>query len=429
MQAELAVETDWDVAQSREFMDDIQELFDATATNEQKNRRTNELLGTFALCYEGKKLGNKFSEQRRWLNWVYEKKLPAIEEKRAFLGKLAGVAQFFYFAWYLEETNTPNVITGLEGEDEGELASFLIRYLRDAGSKLSAPILARIYSQVREETSSADELIECAKVCAAFFTLWRSANSTSGLDEIYRKYFRGSNAPIEIEGHNWKQHVSPISVEDLKEYFLKVLHSGGIDEKEAWIAASERFLRYSELKTICRFVLFVASHDRVPDEEEPGMTSPGIKNSCRLMTLERWLARDHKSIEHVAPQSPPEGSGWHSAIYEEELVHQLGNLILLPLDLNKFADNKEWAVKYLYYSHVGQRNREKLDELNAAAKRRGMNLSKKAVNALGNMKYNCAIEPLERIGEGGSWDGLVIQKRTRQIKEVAWEVLISWLRG
>ena len=70
MQAETAAGNDWPKTVSRKFMDETLELFEVTTTNEQKNRRTNDLLGAFALCYEGQKLGNKFSEQRRWMTRV-----------------------------------------------------------------------------------------------------------------------------------------------------------------------------------------------------------------------------------------------------------------------------------------------------------------------------------------------------------------------
>ena len=174
MQAEVVAGNDWDKTLSRDFMDEIQDLFKVTTTNEQKNRRTNELLGTFSLCYEGEKLGNKFSEQRRWLMQVYEKNLPTIDEKRDFMGKLARTANFFYFGWYMEETTVPNHINGLDEHPDGEFASLLVRYLRDANSKLSAPILARFYSQALDGQSTFNEFVESAKACAAFFTLWRS---------------------------------------------------------------------------------------------------------------------------------------------------------------------------------------------------------------------------------------------------------------
>ena len=180
MQVETADGDVWEKTPSREYMDEIQELFEVTTTNEQKNKRTNELLGTFRLVMKGKiwetsSANNADGCQKPTKNY------PQIDEKREFISKLAQIANFFYYAWYMEESKVPHLIDGLEGHLEGELASLLIRYLRDANSKLSAPILARFYGQALDKQTTFDEFIESAKACAAFFTLWRSANSTSGL--------------------------------------------------------------------------------------------------------------------------------------------------------------------------------------------------------------------------------------------------------
>ncbi len=427
MQAEAAVGNDWDKTPSCEYMGEIQELFEVTSTNEQKNHRTNELVGTFALCYEGKKLGNKFSEQRRWMTGVYDKRLPTINEKHRFLGKLAGTANFFYYAWHMEETLVPHHINGLDRHPDGEFTTLLIQYLRGANSKLSAPILTRFYSQALDGQTTFDEFVESVKACVAFFTLWRSANSTSGLDDIYRKFFMGSNVPIAVDKHNWEKHPGPVSVKSLKQYFLKVLKDNEIERQEDWIAASERFLLFNELKTICRFVLFIAGHDRVADDSNPGLTTAGIKGSCSLLKFGHWVAKDYKSLEHVAPQNPPTGHKWDTKIYENNLFHQVGNLILLPLELNKIVDNKNWVVKYLHYCHVGKKNQKELIALSNSAKKRGIILSKKATNALSEMKYNCSIEPILSVGENGNWNADLINKRTRQIKEAVWVTLYSWL--
>ena len=428
MQAERTAGNDWDRTPSREFMNETQELFDVTTTNEQKNRRTNELLGALALCYNGEKLGNKFSEQRRWLTRVYQNELPTIDDKRAFIEQLARTAKFFYFGWYLEESTLANHISGLDQHPDGELASLLVRYLRDASSRLSAPILARFYSQALNAQSTFHEFVESAKACAAFFTLWRSANSTSGLDEIYRRYFKGSDAPVAVGKHNWKAHPEPLRADSLKQYLRDVLKQRGIAEREAWIAASERFLLYTELKTICRFVLFVAGHDRVPDKANPGLTDAGTNGSCTLLKLGRWMAKAHKSLEHVSPQNPPAEHTWDQDIYTGDLVHQVGNLILLPLELNTFLDNKGWAVKYLHYCHIGKRNKEELTKLSDAAKRKGIVLRKKAIDSLTKAEYNCAVEPILSVGEAGAWDATLVAKRTKQIKGLAWETLNSWLQ-
>ena len=428
MQAEVMAGNEWEKTRSCELMDETQELFEVTTTNEQKTRRTNELLRTFSLCYEGKKLGNKFSEQRRWLTQVYEQQLLTIDQKREFLRKLARTASFFYFGWYMEETTGAHHIKGFEDHPKGGFVSLLVRYLRDANSRLSAPILARFYSQALDGQSTFDQFLESVKACTAFFTLWRTANSTSGLDDIYRKYFQGSEAPVAVGKHSWKGHPDPLTAKNLKQYFINVLNDKGIGDNERWIKASERFLLYTELKTICRFVLFVAAHDRVVDKSNPGLTDTGTKGSCTLLELGRWVTNDHKSLEHVAPQRPPIGHKWDPKIYADDLVHQIGNLILLPLDLNKFVDNKEWAVKYLHYCHVGKRNKKELTKLSDAAMKEGIVLSKKATEKLSNAEYNCAVEPILRLGKAGTWDAALVAKRTRQIKELAWETLFAWLR-
>ena len=426
IQAEQKDGNDWTETPSYEHIDSIDKLFEETKSNEQKTRRTNELLSAFALCYDAEKLGNKFSAQRRWMTNIYEKRLPTIEEKRESLGYLAQVANFFYSAWYMEDVDRQ--IEGIEDSAEGKLASFLVRYLKDARSKLSAPILARFYSQAVENEDQLCEYVAAAKACAAFFTLWRSARSTSGLDDIYRTFFKGSNGLVKVDKHSWNVHPEPFSSNNLKQYFLEVLKHEKIAEKEKWIAASENRLLFTEVKTICRFVLLLAGHDRVADDDHPGLTVPGSKGVCPLLTLDCWIAEDYKSLEHVAPQNPPDTHDWDTNIYSKHEVHDVGNLLLLPIDINKFVDNKNWMVKFLHYSHVGVRKEETKAKLSEEAKEKGVVLMKKATNTLSNTQYSCAVEPILKLGLGGMWDAEMIEKRTRQIKEITWANLMCWLK-
>jgi hypothetical protein len=327
----------------------------------------------------------------------------------------------------MEETTTPHIIKELDSRADGEFVSLLVQFLKDANSKLSAPILARFYSQALDKEASFDEFVEAAKACAAFFTLWRSARSTSGLDEIYRKYFRGSTSSVKIGKHNWKDHPKAVLATDLKAYFSAVLAHEGIRSKKAWISASEKFLSYTELKGICRFVLFVAAHDRVADKKHPGLSVAGNRGVCTMLMLSRWVAKDHKSLEHVAPQNPPSGHSWDTKIYTDGKVQKVGNLLLLPTDINKYVDNKAWAVKYLHYAHVGTRTQADLKALGAEAKATGINLSKKAISVLAEAKYSCAVEPILKVGGKRAWDAKLIDRRTRQIKEITWDTLDSWL--
>lgn len=408
----------WEKTLSFTYMQGINELFKTTTKNKQKNTRTNDLLRTFALCYEVKELSDDFSAQRLWIAGVYEKDLSTLDEKHNFLSKLAQTAKFFYSAWYMEKVNKNNCIDGLESHQEGDLASLLVRYLRNASSKLSVPILARFYGQALENKACMDDFVEAVKACAAFFTLWRSARSTSGLPDVYRRFFKE---------HNWKMQPGQISSKTLKKYFLGVLNDYEIDEKPEWITASKRFLFYnSEIKTICRFVLFLAGHDRVADDDKPGLTVIGASGVCPLLSFDQWVGRDYKSLEHIAPQQPPENHTWDPNIYTENRVDELGNILLLATTVNNLVDNKNWDIKFPYYSCVGTPEKEKIDKLIKKVEKKGFN--KNAIKKLSRSRYAGVVTPILKVGIGGSWDANIIDRRTQQIKDIAWEKLMSWLR-
>lgn len=426
MQAEKRSNNEWERTPSSEYMDEIEQLFRATNSNQQKNRRTNELLNAFALCYEGKKLGNKFSTQRRWITDIYETNLQDLGEKREFLHRLSDVGKFFHFAWHMEDN--PGHVMGLERHEEGALVSFLIRYLKDANSNLSAPILARYYSQAIRDEGCIDEFVKAVKACVAFFTLWRSAQSATGLDSIYRAFFKVENVPVRVNEHNLPQP-KQISSKSLKKYFLDILRDHNIYEKSEWISESKRFLLYTEVKVICRFVLFLAGHDRVEDDANPGLTVLGKTGVCPLLNLHQWVAKDYKSLEHIAPQHPPENHSWDKNIYlAANKRHEVGNLLLLRTEVNRIADNKNWTEKFLYYSHVGKRKDQEIRKLREEAKKEGVKLSEKAIRELSVTPYTCVVEPILTLGKKGCWDARMIDKRTKQIKEIAWEKLMYWLK-
>lgn len=417
IQAESSAGFSWQDTPSADLMAEIDALFTVTTSNQEKQKRTSELLRTCALCLDGEKLGNQFSAQRRWLNRHFPRTAP-IDVKREFLRDLADISTFFRTVWYMDETEKNYVIKGLENHPEKQLATFLVAYLRDAKSELSAPILAYFYRQTIAQQKQADDFVEAVKACAAFFTLWRSAHSTAGLDNVYREFFRT---------HRRSGAPAPRSPKDLKEHFRTALRDAGINTKESWMKLSDTYLSYTEQKQLCRFILFLASNDRVPDPNNPGLTTRGTLGSCSILTLERWKSKDLASLEHIAPQKPPDIHAWDPTIYEKNLVHQVGNLLLLPMELNKLADNKGWPTKYLYYCHVGVRNEQQLQELATKAKQQGINLNRKTIEALKRMPYSCVVEPITSIGLDGSWNADIIERRTRQIKEITWDILSNWL--
>ena len=277
-----------------------------------------------------------------------------------------------------------------------------------------------------ESNANPGEFIKAVKACAAFFSLWRSAHSTAGLDEYYRRFFKGANAPVVVKNHGWKFH-SEIQSSDLKKYFASVLEYNGIARMDSWVAKSEPFLLYTKLKTVCRFMLFLGGHNRCADANEPGLTKETEANVCELLELNIWKNRDYRSLEHVAPQKPSNFDDWDHAIYEENRVNSLGNLLLLPEDINKDVGNGSWKHKYFHYLHVGRPEQEEITRIREEAKKNDVDINSKVAKRLSECNFNCTVAPIVQLGIDGPWDASMIDSRTRQLKEIVWNRLASWL--
>ena len=430
--AEMLAGNTWFDAPSREHWDQIEGLFETTQSNAQKSTRTNELLRNFALIYNGEKLLDQFSSQRRWMMQRYQQSNTDIVEKRDFVKKMSDLAVFFKTVWYMDNDVSVGYLrflSDVEGVDDSQtqLVAFLVRYLRDANSRLSAPILARYFYGLTRQAISVQNFIDAVKICAAFFTLWRSTHSTSGLDQIYRRFFQGSDNPVHVNPHSYNHNAEILSAESLRTYFRQVLLEDGIIDEESWIGASDRFMLYTEIKTVCRFILFLACHDQIPDDAKPGLSKNGRPGCFPLMSIGRWLGDDQKTLDHIAPQNPPDNHDWDDEIYSGNTVHHIGNLTLLPREVNAAVANKGWDTKFLHYAHLGERDPDTIQELTEQAEHRGITLSRNATSALKDAEFSGAIEPLLTIGIDGVWDAELIADRSRRIKEIAWSRLSDWL--
>ena len=434
-------EGEWNSTESAKYMDLIDKLLDGAKSNQEKNSRINQLLNAFALCYRGDKLGNLFHVQRKWLQDRYGSDEGDIHKKRKFLKRLSMTADFFCTAWHRDEGAHKD---GGAHRDEGsdpQLTLLLLDYLKVAHSKMSATILARFFCQVPEGKSYLSDLefYEAARACAAFFTLWRSSHSTtSGLDKVYRDFYQGGNKDENLpkpEGRHWTANSGLITSEELKEHFRDVMKPSAImDDCEEWIKASSRSLRYDELQAVSRFALFLAGHNRVADKENPGLTVAGKPEVLPLLTWEHWDSPDYKSIEHIAPRKPEpgkdSGSDWDTEIYKENRVHEVGNLLLFPKNVNSYASNQGWEKKLIYYGHIGCKTEKELEKWRSRAGDVGVKLNDKARETLRKVKYSGIVEPILEVdkAKGMTWDSAIIDRRTRHIKEVVWEELIQWLK-
>ncbi|WP_409571752.1 hypothetical protein [Kouleothrix sp.] len=60
-------------------------------------------------------------------------------------------------------------------------------------------------------------------------------------------------------------------------------------------------------------------------------------------------------------------------IYRSGDEQRVGNLTLLPVEINAKAGNKQWVQKWIYYRHLAETDPSLLGSLEREARKRGFN--------------------------------------------------------
>ena len=202
-----------------------------------------------------------------------------------------------------------------------------------------------------ERVKKIEELQGAILATTAFSMLWRAAKgSTDNIDFIYREIMRLgvpklSIPPLAKRAGESNGLVSLSSYKQALRYFLE---REGISDKESWVKAASKTPIYKHTKVVARFLLFCATDNAVADEANPGLIKRGLPGISPLFKIDNWRHENYYSVEHIAPQSA--ANHWSSAFYDEpDLVHRLGNLILLPQEANSLIGDRPWTYKKIFY--------------------------------------------------------------------------------
>ena len=404
----------------------IDDLLGKQRTAATKSRLTNEFLTAFALVREGYKLSSQFSLQRRWLQEQFTK-CSSKKEKQAFIQQMSTHA--LYYINILDHKSNAGIYKGFVGlpTDEYHEIEMLIRYLKDANHKMANALLSRFYADVLSKKENAENTFcGVARAIVAFFTLWRSADSNSGLDNMYRILLRGDSSSA-VPAFSWAGEGNAATLYNLKKNFRQILNNRGYSNKDTWLKKARLALRYDKAKIICRFALFVAAHDTISDEDSHGLIKIGKEKVNTMLDIDSWLSDDYSDIEHIAPEKPRENSPWDTKLYEDDRFQTIGNLTLLPQAINSSASNKGWKEKYYYYLHLAERDPAHIAELAQKAKEDNIDLSKDVIEALRNAKHNHHIMPLVKVNADNGWNSDLVDARTSRICNILWDRIIGWL--
>jgi hypothetical protein len=406
---------------SETYLEPVDSLLSSTTSAAAKNKLTNDFLTLVALTNNGSKLSKQFSTQRRWLNSGYES-CSSLAQKEEFIRRIGDLALFWTRAVEFKPLTTP-CIPGIENiaEKDRKTATTCLLYLQKANHKMANTVLSRFYSQILRVKQEADrEFIIACKIVSAFYTLWRSALSNAGLDEVYRKLLR--------EHISWEKGDTELTVQFLRTYFKGILADKGIGTKPEWLNKAKNFLRYDEAGIVCRFALFVVSEDTVSDPSNPGIITNGTNGSTPpYLTPERWVSDELKSVEHIAPQKPEYRLSWDSLLYQDDDYQRIGNLTLLPIPINSSLSNRGWIEKFIYYQHLAETNQSRLTQLASEAQAYGVALHPQTIALLTNTPSKHHIAPIVQLGVNGVWNKDLVDKRSECICDILWDRLYQWL--
>ena len=396
----------------------LEALFSKTKNAAEKSKLTADFLTSFAIAFDSFKLSSHFSHQRKRLESYFSER-DNYEQQTAFVKFLGDYADFYRVAVEYDGKNE-TAIPLITGKDS-ELASVLLLFLKKSNHKMSYTILAYFYKDVLDGLpNSTNNFIEAIKTVAAFYTIWRAAYSNAGLDNVYREFFKGAE-------NTWlnRKH---LTVEEVKTHFqvaLKTKHN--IDNNfEVWQTKAKSFLKYNTSASVCEFALFMSAHDTIEDRIDKGLMKIGVEGVAPYLNLQHWLTDDLRTIEHIAPKK--HDNNWDINLYgEDEMFNSLGNLTLLPANVNSSMGNGTWKEKYLYYKHLSETDPAKLQELQSRSTINDINLSKEAIEILKNAKFHSHIKPIITIGEEGNWQLDLVNKRSERILEILWNRISPWL--
>ena len=404
-------------------------LNDIYPDTEKRQTETKELLVTFALYMEGHKLAKNLAAQRAYLRTKFEEaKSP--ELKRRIVHSLADITEFRQKYWNRDSIQKLDNLHPRETRETRDYLKLCFMFIADMRTSLTIPILTRYWVQYLQDHDG-DTFAAAVKALTAFLVLRRSiTGGTGGIDSDFRKIMQGDprdeNSGLCIGLGNSK------SLPDLDNFTktlrdLLAVRRIGVENRETWVSkVCEVGLADRAPRSLCRFLLFAASHNARPDEKNLGLLTREGKRPGRdvdFLNFDAWQDERYATVEHVAPDS--NSGGWDDKIYVQPYTrHTIGNIILLPQKENASAGNSSWEKKKLFYRALIAETEEERDEQFEKAKKAGLIFKKQTQDLV---KKQGRLHMLDPIAEVNNWTKSKIQKRTKNTLELAWDEIAPWL--
>jgi hypothetical protein len=384
---------------------------------DKRQRETKDLLVTFALYLEGHKLPLNLGSQRTYLRSKFDEAADS-NLKRRMVQSLSDIAEFRKTYWNQDFIRT---LDSIHHQNTSDWLKLCCMFISDMKTSLALPIMARYWKQYQQDGNE-DTFADAVMALTAFLVLRRSiTGTTGGIDSDFRKMMKTLCTGLDDSN-------SLPSLDELKETlrgYLAVPPIRVIDKK-TWVSQVCEVSLANRSQPLCRFLLFAASDNARTDQENPGLlTREQVIPSDQLayLNFSKWQDDKYATVEHVAPVS--NSGGWKDEIYKRShTCHTIGNIILLPQKENSSVGNAPWAKKKIFYRALVAKTEPERNSQFEQAKKDGLTFKKQTQDLLNKQGRLDMLDPIAEVPE---WTESIIQKRTKNILELAWDVIAPWL--
>ena len=409
--------------------ENLDQRFSETA---KKQSETKDLIVTFALYLEGKKLSKDLASQRTFLRQSYDNAAKnGTESARQFVRALADATQFRRYYWERDGNEELGRFHQNKSVDEVQL---LMSFIVDMKSSLALPILSRYWTDDLKHSGGEERFVEVLRAVASFLVLRRAATGgTAGIDSDFRAVMaprvgRGSNRKFGLcAGVDHKNAL--LTTDELKTAFKALLtHKLKSLSKENWVGMTTANPLYEQSRELVRFMILTAAHQAMPSDTASGTwKKDGVKASDHtnnFFNYKTWYGDHYATVEHIAPATVPK-HGWDASLYKNNILRNtLGNLVLLPAKENSVIGSDSWEKKKKFYlalteTSVAAQDR-RIEEANAA----GISFSKNMTELLKEGTRLSLLDPLRTVV---NWNEDVVTARSRNVAELCWDQIWPWL--
>jgi hypothetical protein len=417
---------DYSQSDSKKYFDKVESYLEEFGGSPERQKQAKELVTSFALYVTGERVSQQLSVQRRYLSTKFRK---CTQDKKMnessvrFVKLLSEVSGFKRRFWNRESIRSQF----LKDDPDGKLR-LCFHLLREMKMTLTIPIMSRFYN-IHKDDSNLDTLKETIYAFVAFIALRRAATgSTAGIDNDFRQIMlKGVDGnPALNHGLVLAKQPKLISLDEFKKSLRSLLKRKiGEVTKDNWVAKVVNKPLYDDSVPLSKFLLMSAAHSSYLSSSKKTLHEKGNLGTANdYLNEKRWLSQECETVEHIAPING-RSTGYSNEIYlEENLLHGLGNLTLLPQDKNSAVGNQAWKIKSLYFKAFGANSPKAVKKLFDEAKAKKIEIG----NATKKLLNNQVQLPLaDSISHVPNWTPQVIRLRAENLASLAWDEISKWL--